>query len=182
MMRILLADHSPHAQRMAERILREEGYQVVSVTDGDTAMLRLKDVRPQMILADIGLKGFSGLKLCEYVKSTPEFAGIGVVLTVGALEVVDERATESAKADAVLRKPFEASALLDVAARFSKPAQGGPVDRTDAEESVQRPTRAVVVLDPDHVRAAVTVALDEAMEPLIERITDRVLNALAARR
>ncbi len=35
MSRILLADDSPHAQRMGERILREEGFEVVSLTDGD---------------------------------------------------------------------------------------------------------------------------------------------------
>ena len=33
---ILLADDSPHAQRMGERILRDEGFEVVSVTDGET--------------------------------------------------------------------------------------------------------------------------------------------------
>ena len=43
MSRILLADHSPHAQRMGERILRDEGYEVATVTDGETALLRLKD-------------------------------------------------------------------------------------------------------------------------------------------
>jgi len=35
MSRILLADDSPHAQRMGERILREEGFEVVSLTDGE---------------------------------------------------------------------------------------------------------------------------------------------------
>ena len=41
MARILLADDSPHAQRMGERILREEGFEVVSLTDGETTLLRL---------------------------------------------------------------------------------------------------------------------------------------------
>ena len=40
MNRVLLADDSPHAQRMGERILREEGFEVITVSDGDTAMLR----------------------------------------------------------------------------------------------------------------------------------------------
>ena len=34
MSRILLADDSPHAQRMGERILRDEGHEVVTVSDG----------------------------------------------------------------------------------------------------------------------------------------------------
>ncbi len=168
---------------MGERILREEGYQVITVTDGDTAMLRLKDVQPQLVLADIGLHGFSGLKICEHVKGGG-YPNTRVVLTLGALELLDEKAVERAGADAVIRKPFEASALLEIAARFAAPPSSGirAVDRTDSEEQSLRPTRSVVVLDPEQVRAAVTVALDEALEPLIDRITDRVLAALASRK
>ena len=39
MSRILLADDSSNAQRMGERILREEGFEVVTVTDGETALI-----------------------------------------------------------------------------------------------------------------------------------------------
>ena len=38
MTRILLADDSPHAQRMGEQILTEEGFEVVTVSDGDSAL------------------------------------------------------------------------------------------------------------------------------------------------
>ena len=182
---ILLAEHSPHAQRMGERILREEGYRLITVTDGETAMLRLRDVKPQLVLADIGLKGFSGLAICEHIKNSGDFPQTRVVLTVGALELVDEKEVARVKADGVLRKPFEAAALLEIAARFSSLAAGKggeTVDRSDAGERVQRPSRAVVVLDPEQVRAAVTVALDEALEPLIDRVTERVLAALTARK
>ena len=90
MTRILLAEHSPHAQRMAERILRDEGYTVITVSDGDTAMLRLKDAKPQLILADVALSGRSGYQICEFVRSEPEYFGTAVVLTFGALESVDD--------------------------------------------------------------------------------------------
>ncbi len=42
---ILLADDSPHAQRMGERILKEEGYQVVSLPDGNSAIIRMAGAR-----------------------------------------------------------------------------------------------------------------------------------------
>jgi putative two-component system response regulator len=71
MSRILLADDSPHAQRMGERILREEGFEVVSLTDGDNTLLRLADVDPDLILADVFLPNKSGLDICRYVKSHP---------------------------------------------------------------------------------------------------------------
>ena len=69
MSRILLADDSPHAQRMGERILRDEGHEVITVSDGMVAMLRLKDAQPDLIIADISMPEVSGYELCEYVKS-----------------------------------------------------------------------------------------------------------------
>jgi CheY-like chemotaxis protein len=184
MTRILLAEHSPHAQRMGERILREEGYTVITVTDGETAMLRLKDVKPQLILADVGLGGFTGYEICDFVKTHAESTGMRVVLTIGALELLDEAEVERVRADGVLRKPFEASALLAMAAKYSTapPRESHITDRTQAAETVLRPARSVVVLDADQVRAAVTVALDETMESLVDRVTERVLTALAGRK
>ena len=46
MSRILLVDDSPHAQRMGERILSDEGYEVVTVSNADSALIRLDDVDP----------------------------------------------------------------------------------------------------------------------------------------
>src|SRR5947209_16493408 len=90
MHRILLADDSPHAQRMGERILRDEGYEVVSVTDGETALVRLADVDPDLILADAFLPGRSGVDICRHVKANPKHGHIRIVLTAGMLEAFDE--------------------------------------------------------------------------------------------
>jgi CheY-like chemotaxis protein len=169
---------------MGERILREEGYSVVTVSDGETAMLRLQDVKPQLVIADIALNGFSGLQICGHIRNNSEYAGARVVLTVGALQLVDDKAVETSRADGVLRKPFEASALLETVARLigAPTATTHIADRTESSEKALRPTRSVVVLDPDQVRAAVTVALDEGMDQLIDRVTGRVIAALTARR
>ena len=65
MSRVLLADDSPHAQRMGERILREEGFEVVTVSDGETAMLRLKDANPDLVIADISMPGFRATRFAN---------------------------------------------------------------------------------------------------------------------
>ena len=71
MSRILLADDSPHAQRMGERILREEGYEVVTVSDGETVLIRLDDVDPDVVLADAIMPNRSGYEICQFVKMSP---------------------------------------------------------------------------------------------------------------
>jgi CheY-like chemotaxis protein len=123
MSRILLADDSPHAQRMGERILREEGFEVVSLTDGNAAMLRLADVDPDLILADVFLPGKSGFELCRYVKSEPRFKHVRVVLTAGLLEPFDEDEAKRAGCDAILKKPFEAAKVVGTIDPLVKEAQ-----------------------------------------------------------
>ena|ERR1019366_4740508 len=171
MSRILLADDSPHAQRMGERILRDEGHEVITVSDGAIAMLRLKDADPDFVIADISMPEVTGYQLCEYVKS---HGGMPVYLTAGAVEPVDEAEVTRVRADGVLKKPFEASGLIEAVARFARPAK----KRGPATPAPAGPPRVVVVLDPDQVHAAVTVALDAALPKMIEEVSARVLAAL----
>jgi len=181
MSRILLADDSPHAQRMGERILREEGFEVASVTDGDTALLRLADVDPDVVLADVFLPGKSGFDVCRYVKAHPRHRHARVVLTAGLLEPFNEDEARLAGCDAILKKPFEASVVLAAIQPLIAAAQ---LDRDTLPPPPPEPEPAAPVVpalpppDPERVRAAVTLALDAAMPALIDELTHRVLSAL----
>jgi CheY-like chemotaxis protein len=184
--RILLADDSPHAQRMGERILREEGFEVVSLTDGDAAMLRLADVDPDLILADVFLPGKSGFDICRYVKNEPRFKHVRVVLTAGLLEPFDEDEARRAGCDAILKKPFEASKVVSTIDPLVKEAQLARGLFADIIASAPPPEPApskppeppVPEIDPERVRAAITLALDAALPAMIQEITERVLIAL----
>jgi CheY-like chemotaxis protein len=186
MSRILLADDSPHAQRMGERILREEGFEVVSLTDGEAALLRLADVDPDLILADVFLPGKSGLDICRHIKNTPSQRHIRVVLTAGLLEPFDEAEATRAGCDAILKKPFEASKVMETIHPLVKEAQlargvfaEALAAAAPAAEPVARAAAPVIrEIDPERVRAAVTLALDAALPALIHEITGRVLIAL----
>ena len=169
MSRILLADDSPHAQRMGERILREEGFEVVSVTDGETALVRLDDVDPDVIMADVLLPLKSGYEICEFVKAQPGHRHVRVVLTAGLLEPFDEERARQVSSDGVLKKPFEASL---VTAAIRPLAEAASLARNVLAESAPAET------DTELVRAAVTLALDAAMPSLVDEITKRVVERL----
>ncbi len=185
MSRILLADDSPHAQRMGERILSDEGYEVVTVSDGDSALIRLEDVDPDLVLADVVMPKRTGYEVCQYVKLSPRHRHVRVLLTAGVQDTVDEAEAAKVKADGVVQKPFEASVLLDRVKPLLELASG---ERGDSAARAARPASVgvpslpvVALLDPEQVRAAVTVALDASMAGLVDEITERVLAALSAR-
>jgi CheY-like chemotaxis protein len=191
MSRILLADHSPHAQRMGERILRDEGYEVAAVTDGETALLRLKDLAPDVILADISLPTRNGYEICEYVKTSGKFPQTRVILTAGPVTAYDETRAQSAGSDGFVRKPFEASALLNTlqpliekpeAQAPPKAAVAAPKPAAEAKpvHSAPPPPPSPRPIDREQVRAAVILALEASMITMIENITDKVIVALEA--
>jgi CheY-like chemotaxis protein len=186
MSRILLVDDSPHAQRMGERILTEEGYEVVTVSNADSALIRLEDVDPDVVLADTVMPGRTGFEICQYLKMSPRHRHVRVVLTAGALDPLDEEQTKRVEADGILKKPFEASALLAVvkplaeaAAKARADAGGGDLSRR-APDIRRAAMPFVAVVDAEQIRAAVTIALDGAMEKIIDEVTQRVLSALSA--
>ena len=190
MTRILLADHSPHAQRMGERILRDEGFEVATVTDGETALLRLKDLAPDLILADISLPGRTGYEVCEYVKTSGKYPQTRVVLTAGPVTLYDETRAQAAGTDGFVRKPFEASMLLGTLQPLVDKPEKPAVPRREPESkpavvqaaAPQPPPLPAVPqrrpIDREQVRAAVILALEASMITMIENITDKVIVAL----
>lgn len=171
---------------MGERILREEGYEVETVTDGEAAAARLDEVQPDVVLADVFLPRRSGYELCRLIKSHEAHRHAGVVLIAGLLEPVDEEEARRAGCDAVLKKPFEASAVLETVrplidrARFARGLFAASVPAPAAPEPPQgaAPAAARPELDPEAVRAAVTLALDRSLPALVEEISEKILIAL----
>jgi CheY-like chemotaxis protein len=190
MSRILLVDDSPHAQRMGERILTEEGYEVVTVSNADSALVRLEDVDPDVVLADTVMPGRTGYDICQYLKMSPRHRHVRVLLTAGVLEPLDDERVKRVEADGAIKKPFEATALLAavkplaeaaVAARDRSRQPEGPraVDKAPEETCA---TPFVAVVDAEQVKAAVTVALDASMDSIVEQISRYVLQALQTRK
>jgi CheY-like chemotaxis protein len=186
MSRILLVDDSPHAQRMGERILSDEGYEVVTVSNADSALIRLEDADPDVVVADAVMPGRTGYDICQYLKMSPRHRHVRVILTSGAQEPIDEARARVVQADGTIEKPFEASALLAAvkplaeAATADRGPDGGQGPGAGGQGAKPLPAPFVAVVDAEQVRAAVTLALDATMGTLVDEIARRVLAALNA--
>ncbi|HZQ52249.1 MAG TPA: response regulator [Bryobacteraceae bacterium] len=170
MSRILLADDSPQALRLAEQILTAQGIEVVSVTDGAVALRRLPDVKPDLLITDVYLPTKNGFDLARFLKSQAEYRHIPVIFAAGPADEFNEQDAKNAGAEEILHKPFEASALLGAVQRLLEQAAAAKKDGSGGEANVW---------DRHSIRAAVTLALDAAMPSMIEELTERVLLALS---
>jgi len=170
MSRILLADDSPHAQRMGERILRDEGYEVVTLADGEGVLGRLRDFDPDLLILKADLPVHSGYELCGQIKKNPLHQHARVILTSGAMDHVNLEQAHNAGCDATLKKPFEASLMIEAVRPLLDAVERVKMDHP-------RPSDAPVAAtpDPELIRAAVAVALDEAYPKLVDDLTKRIL-------
>ena len=116
--KILLADDSVTAQNMGRKILADAGYDVVTVNNGSAALKRITELKPDLIVLDVYMPGYSGLEVCQRLKDSAETSHIPVLLTVGKLEPFKPEEARRVKADAHIVKPFEASELLTAITRL----------------------------------------------------------------
>jgi CheY-like chemotaxis protein len=123
-LKILLADDSMTAQNMGKKILSDAGYDVVSVSNGAAAVKKIAEINPSLCILDIYMPGYTGLEVCDKVKSSPATARMPVLLTVGKMEPYKPEEGARVRADGVIVKPFEASELLRAVQRFSTRASG----------------------------------------------------------
>src|ERR1035441_7943425 len=66
--------------------LADAGYDVVTVNNGSAALKRIAEIKPDLIVLDVYMPGYSGLEVCQRLKDAAETEHIPVLLTVGKLE------------------------------------------------------------------------------------------------
>ena len=126
MSRILLADDSPQALRLGEQILSAQGFEVVSITDGAVAIRRLSDVNPDLFITDVYPPTKNGFELARFMKAEPGVPRYPDHFAAGPADTFDEQDARNAGADAILRKPFEASSSARHSADTHREARANP--------------------------------------------------------
>lgn len=85
----------------------DEGIDVITVGDGDTALERINEASPDLVLADVNMPGLSGYQICEKIRGNEATKNLPVVLLVGSFEPFDEKEADRVGANAYLTKPFQ---------------------------------------------------------------------------
>ena len=100
--------------------LEAEHYQVVLATDGQDAIEKAREFRPDLAILDIEMPGVDGYSVCSELKTMgPPWNRVPIVF----LTMLHSRALEllGEEMGAYLRKPFQAPLLLDVVQKFIRP-------------------------------------------------------------
>ena len=148
----MLADDSVTAQNMGRKILADAGYEVITVNNGSAALKKIAEAKPDLIVLDVYMPGYSGLEVCQRLKEAQETSRIPVMLTVGKLEPFKPEEARRVRAEGFIVKPFEASELLAALAKLEdkivprpEPSKPGRFARANAAIDEGRYDKTVAV-------------------------------------
>jgi CheY-like chemotaxis protein len=110
--KILLAEDERVSRRMLETMLKEWGYEVVSVGDGEAAweVLQLPQA-PRLALLDWVMPGMDGIDVCRHVRAASNREATYLVLLTAKGRREDVVAGLRAGADDFVSKPFDLEEL-----------------------------------------------------------------------
>jgi adenylate cyclase len=109
--RILVVDDVPENVRLLEAVLEAHGYEVVSATDGHTALDLAGSAKPDLVLLDVMMPQPDGYAVCRRLREQEETAVLPVIMLT-ASEGSEKRKAIEVGADDFIPKPFNRDELL----------------------------------------------------------------------
>lgn len=107
---ILVVERDPHVRELEAYFLSEAGYAVEFTEDGESALARAQELRPDIVITEVLVPKLDGLALCRRLKQDPEMKQVMVLIF--SILAAATRAKE-AGADAFLMKPLAEHHLVD---------------------------------------------------------------------
>jgi len=112
--RILVVDDEPHAIRALTFILKKECYHVYSALNGEEAMARVRESKPDLMFLDVMMPRKNGFEVCQEIKDDPGLSDIYIIMLTAKGQEKDREKGLSLGADEFITKPFS---LTDIVAR-----------------------------------------------------------------
>lgn len=135
LLHILVVDDNRDNADIVRSFLESTQEFIVSIAyDGDEAIGRFREARPDLVLLDVMMPGTDGWEVCRTIKADPEHAARTRVIMVTARdELADKRTALQSGADDFLEKPLDLSKLLGAVRRNAATLAGrNPASATAA--------------------------------------------------
>lgn len=110
--RVLLIEDEANIAEAIGFILSRDGWVVETHADGATAMTRLHEVRPDVLVLDVMLPGRSGYEILEDLRSDADFADLPVLVLTARGQDRERLLAEARGASMFMTKPFANAEIL----------------------------------------------------------------------
>ena len=130
--RILIVDDDENIAELISLYLLKECFDTEIVGDGEQALVKFKEYKPQLILLDIMLPGIDGYDVCREIRKS---SNVPIIMLSAKGEVFDKVLGLKIGADDYMIKPFDSNELVArVQAVLRRVSQNEEADETASEE------------------------------------------------
>ena len=110
--KVLVVDDSKTELHYLSDVLTRGGYAVRTAENGDEALRRLEEDRPDLIFCDILMPRLDGYQTCAIIKRNPRFAAVPVIMLSSKDGLFDKARGRMVGSEDYLTKPFTKDQLL----------------------------------------------------------------------
>jgi len=111
--KILLVDDEPHTLRLRGGRLRAWGFEVLTAEDGEAALKKAGEARPELLLLDVRLPKLDGFEVAYRLKSDPETRGIPIIIISAHAQRSDVVRSRALGVEGYLVKPVDSRILRE---------------------------------------------------------------------
>jgi DNA-binding response OmpR family regulator len=120
---ILVVDDDDKILKLLQVNLSVDGYKVISVSNGVSALESLNDIKPDLIILDVMMPDLDGFQVLNLIRQQ---SNVPVIMVTASWDLVTNQEIAGLKADNYLKKPFNISDLTDrVKTKLQPDAQQG---------------------------------------------------------
>jgi DNA-binding response OmpR family regulator len=110
---ILVADDEPNIVLSLEFLLKQAGFRVRTVSDGDAALAAIAREPPDLVLLDVMIPGRDGYAVCQEIRANPAWRGMRIIMLTAKGGDIQREKGLSLGADDYVTKPFSTRELVE---------------------------------------------------------------------
>ncbi len=111
--KILIVDDDPNIIRSLTFVLGKGGYNTSSATNGEEALAKVRELKPDLIFLDIMMPKKNGYEVCQEIRSAPDLNGIYIIMLSAKGQEADKTKGLSLGANEFMTKPFSPAGVVN---------------------------------------------------------------------
>jgi DNA-binding response OmpR family regulator len=111
--KILIVDDEPNVIKSLAFVLSKEGYDVSSAVNGEDAIAKVQQSKPDLMFLDVMMPKKNGYEVCQEVKSNAGLSDIHIIMLTAKGQEADREKGLNAGTDEFMTKPFSPIMVID---------------------------------------------------------------------
>ena len=109
--KILIADDEDNIRGLVLMTLEDEGFELHQACDGNEALAKARELKPDLVVLDVMMPGKVGYEVCEELKKDPDTKDVYIIFLSSRTSPSSELGAKNAGGDEWMYKPFDPGEL-----------------------------------------------------------------------